>query len=86
VPEGLAVERQLSEPPGLVTVAAQGGAVESAVVETGDNRLTAQVPGPDVRGVVEALESEYPRVNVGARRRITRPGGAEREPAPGASD
>jgi len=44
VPEGVAVEFKASEPPVLVTVALQGGAVESAVVETGDDRLTA--PGP----------------------------------------
>jgi PAS domain S-box-containing protein len=79
VPEGVAFELQLSEPPVLATVASLGGAVESAVIETGDYRLTAQFPtGTDVRGVVEALQADYPRVDVVARRQITRSGGAER--------
>ncbi len=78
-PDGIAFELRLSEPPVLSTVASLGGAVERAVVEDGDYRLTARfTTGTDVRGVVDSLESVFPRVDVVARRQVTRASGAER--------
>ena len=73
-PEGVAFELRLSEPPVLSQIATLGGAIETALVEDGDYRLTAQFPrGTDVRQVVDALEETFGRVDVVARRQVTRP-------------
>ncbi|WP_254839690.1 bacterio-opsin activator domain-containing protein [Natronomonas marina] len=71
--DGVSFELRLSEPPVLSTVASLGGAIERSVVENGDYRLTAQFPrGTDVRQVVDTLESAFSRVDVVARRQVTR--------------
>jgi len=73
VADEVTFELRLSEPPMLSTVASLGGAIEAAVVEDGDYRLTAQLPqGTDVRQVVDAVRETFPRVDVVARRQVTR--------------
>jgi PAS domain S-box-containing protein len=73
-PECVTFELRVSEPSVLSRVATLGGAIETAVIEDGDYRLTAQFPrGTDVRQVVDALEEAFDRVDVVARRQITRP-------------
>ncbi|MFC6718044.1 bacterio-opsin activator domain-containing protein [Natrialbaceae archaeon GCM10025810] len=54
-------ELRLSEPPVLSTVASIGGAVDTAVIEDDDYRMTLHLaPGTDVRTVVDTVQEAYP--------------------------
>jgi PAS domain S-box-containing protein len=69
----ISFELRLSEPPAISTVAAYGGRVQEATIEDGDYRMTVELPPTaDVRAVVEALQAEYPEMQLAAQRRTTR--------------
>jgi PAS domain S-box-containing protein len=66
-------ELRLSDPPALTTVASLGGSVERAVIEGGDLRMRVHLaPGADVRRLKDAIQGEYPSIEMLNRRQITR--------------
>ncbi|QLD90267.1 PAS domain S-box protein [Natronomonas salina] len=73
-------EIRASHSPLIEMIAESGGVVESAVFENGDLNGTVHLPqGTDVRQVVDRVESEYPSVELLARRQVERPSGSARE-------
>ncbi|QLD87029.1 PAS domain S-box protein [Natronomonas halophila] len=61
----------LSEPPVISTIASLGGAVERAVMEDGDFRMTVHVPsGTDVRQVIDTVQEALPQAEPLARRQV----------------
>lgn len=66
-------EIHASDAPLVETIATCGGIVESAVVGDGDFTVTVHLPQQtDVRQVVEVVETEYPDVELLARRQVSR--------------
>ncbi|WP_310909624.1 PAS domain-containing protein [Natrinema sp. 1APR25-10V2] len=66
-------ELRLSEPPVLSAVASLGGAVESAVIEDGDYRMTIHLtPGGGIRRVIDVVQTAYPAAELLKHRQITR--------------
>ncbi|WP_254766646.1 bacterio-opsin activator domain-containing protein [Salinilacihabitans rarus] len=67
-------EIRLSEPPLLAAVAANGGAVERAVIEDGEFHMTVHLPqGADVRRLIETVRDTHPGFEAVARRQVSRP-------------
>jgi PAS domain S-box-containing protein len=70
-------ELKLSEPPVISTVASVGGAVDSAIIEDGDFRMTVHLgTNVDVRQVIDAIEDVYPGVELLKRQQLQRDGQA----------
>ncbi|MFD1564724.1 PAS domain S-box protein [Haloarchaeobius amylolyticus] len=66
-------ELRLSDPPVLSTVASLGGAIERAVIEDGDYRMTVHlVPGADVRRAIDVVQTTYPTAELLKHRQTTR--------------
>jgi PAS domain S-box-containing protein len=69
-------ELLVSEPPVLSTLASVGGAVEEAVIEGGDFRMTIHhSPGVDARRVTDVVQDAYPEATLLKRHQLTRPDG-----------
>ncbi|MDS0282771.1 PAS domain S-box protein [Haloarcula onubensis] len=66
-------ELRLTDPPMLSAIASVGGAVERAVIEDGDYRMTVHVPtSVAVRQVVDPIERAYPSVQLRRREQMTK--------------
>ena len=66
-------ELRLIDPPVLSVVTAQGGYVDSAVIEDGDYRMTIHLaPNVEVRRVIDAVETTYSDAELLRHRQITR--------------
>jgi PAS domain S-box-containing protein len=66
-------ELRVSEPPVLSVLASMGGAIEEAVIEDGDYRMTLHVsPNVEVRQIVNVVQEAYPTAEMMTRRRIIR--------------
>ncbi|ODR82724.1 PAS sensor protein [Haladaptatus sp. W1] len=64
---------RLSEPPVLSTVAAQGGSVDTAVIEDGDYHMRIHLaPSVEVREIIETVQVEYPGIELLAHRQVSR--------------
>jgi predicted DNA binding protein len=60
----------------LSTLASVGGAVEEAVIEGGDFRMTIHhSPGVDARRVTDVVQDAYPEATLLKRHQLTRPDG-----------
>ncbi|WP_435062666.1 bacterio-opsin activator domain-containing protein [Halobaculum sp. EA56] len=71
-------ELSVSEPPVLSVIASLGGAVEEAVIEDGDYRLTVCLsPSAPVRPVIDAVRETHPGASLLRRRQVTRAGRGE---------
>ena len=72
-------ELRLVEPPVLSTLASLGGAVEDAVVEDGDYRMTLHVsPATDVRRLIDVVTDAYPEASMLRRQQVTKEDARER--------